>query len=189
LVSRQSIVAKLSGEDLVLAGLILGATFVVAFLLVAQMLTATRSRNRNLFGMAAVGLLVAGAVVTVVLKSQSASAPGREPQTETGIALTEMARISAGLRSRTPVAQPATTVAPVPSLIVGLAERLDADPSDARGWALLAQSYAFVGQLDSAEQALQRAVELGFDEAELRSRVASAERSPHSGAVRVTSVR
>jgi len=64
-----------------------------------------------------------------------------------------------------------TSVASVPSLIGGLEARLEKDPNDAKGWALLAQSYAFVGQLDLAESALQRAVELGFDESSLRSRV------------------
>ena len=47
-----------------------------------------------------------------------------------------------------------------------------------KGWALLAQSYAFVGDTDGAERALQRAVELGVDEQGLRARVQAARRDP-----------
>jgi cytochrome c-type biogenesis protein CcmH len=73
-------------------------------------------------------------------------------------------------------------------LIDGLKLRLAADPNDARGWALLAQSYAFIGQADLAEQAISHAVALGLDESDLRGRVASAQRSPHAGLPGVTSV-
>jgi hypothetical protein len=66
--------------------------------------------------------------------------------------------------------------APVESLVDGLEARLAAQPNDANGWALLAQSYAYTSDKESAEQAVQRAVALGFDERALRERVASAER-------------
>lgn len=71
-------------------------------------------------------------------------------------------------------------IASVPSLIGGLEKRLESNPDDARGWALLAQSYAFTGRLDAAERALQRAVALGADETDLRQRVQSASRDPHA---------
>jgi cytochrome c-type biogenesis protein CcmH len=64
----------------------------------------------------------------------------------------------------------------VESLIGGLEARLAAQPDDANGWALLAQSYAYTSDGEAAEKAVQRAVELGFDERALRDRVASAER-------------
>jgi cytochrome c-type biogenesis protein CcmH/NrfG len=67
--------------------------------------------------------------------------------------------------------------APVESLIGGLEARLAAEPEDSAGWALLAQSYAFVSNRDGAETALRRAVELGADEAALRERVRSAQRT------------
>ena len=67
--------------------------------------------------------------------------------------------------------------APVESLIGGLEARLAAEPEDSAGWALLAQSYAFVSDRDGAETALQRAVALGADEAALRERVRSAQRT------------
>jgi predicted Zn-dependent protease len=67
--------------------------------------------------------------------------------------------------------------APVESLIGGLEARLAAEPDDAAGWTLLAQSYAFVANREGAETAVQRAVALGVDEAALRERVQGAERS------------
>jgi hypothetical protein len=70
--------------------------------------------------------------------------------------------------------------APVESLVDGLEARLAAQPNDADGWALLAQSYAYTADDERAEQAVQRAVALGFDESALRERVAGAERSQAS---------
>lgn len=70
-------------------------------------------------------------------------------------------------------------VAPVASLIEGLEARLEAEPGDAKGWALLAQSYAFLGDTAGAEHAVARAVELGFEEADLRNRVDQAMRDAH----------
>jgi len=71
-----------------------------------------------------------------------------------------------------PAAESSTTsVAPVPSLIAGLRARLEENPEDVKGWALMAQSYAFMGDGPGAEEAITRAVELGFDETDLRNRV------------------
>jgi hypothetical protein len=74
-------------------------------------------------------------------------------------------------------ASTAVHAASVESLIGGLETRLAGAPEDSAGWALLAQSYAFVANREGAETALQRAVALGADEAALRERVRSAERS------------
>jgi hypothetical protein len=68
--------------------------------------------------------------------------------------------------------------APVPSLVAGLEQRLKEHPDDAAGWALLAQSYAFMGDAAAADAALRKAAALGMDEAELRARVEGATRSP-----------
>lgn len=67
--------------------------------------------------------------------------------------------------------------APVQSLIGGLEARLESNPDDAKGWALLAQSYAFVGDSAGAERAMQRAVALGMDATALRERVERATRA------------
>jgi len=78
-----------------------------------------------------------------------------------------------------PVAATTTGVqaAPVESLISGLEARLAAHPDDAKGWALLAQSYAFIANEEAVERAVGRAVELGVDEQSLRERVQGAQRS------------
>lgn len=64
-----------------------------------------------------------------------------------------------------------SSVAPVGSLVAGLRARLEQNPEDVKGWALLAQSYAFMADGAGAEEAVARAVALGFDEADLRNRV------------------
>ena len=84
-------------------------------------------------------------------------------------------------------AQPAAAgakeeVAPVASLVDGLKQRLAAQPDDPNGWALLAQSYAFMGNMEEAEKAVKKAVSLGIDEKALRARVEGAKRNPHTAA-------
>jgi cytochrome c-type biogenesis protein CcmH len=70
-------------------------------------------------------------------------------------------------------------IAPVSSLVGGLEQRLAAQPNDADGWALLAQSYAFMGDAAAANGAIKKAVALGIDEQGLRARVDSAMRGQH----------
>jgi hypothetical protein len=67
----------------------------------------------------------------------------------------------------------------VESLVGKLEARLAAQPDDAEGWALLAQSYAYTSNEEAVERALRRAVALGVDEASLRERVDGAKRSAH----------
>jgi cytochrome c-type biogenesis protein CcmH/NrfG len=69
--------------------------------------------------------------------------------------------------------------APISSLLGGLEQRLAAQPNDVDGWALLAQSYAFMGDGAAADAAVKKAVALGMDEQALRARVDSAMRGPH----------
>jgi predicted Zn-dependent protease len=69
--------------------------------------------------------------------------------------------------------------APISSLVGGLEQRLAAEPNDKDGWALLAQSYAFMGDAAAANGAIKKAVALGMDEQALRARVDSAMRGPH----------
>jgi hypothetical protein len=80
-----------------------------------------------------------------------------------------------------PAASPTgVQAASVDSLVGGLEARLAAQPNDAAGWALLAQSYAYTANEEAVERAIRRAAELGADEQQLRERVASAKRSaPH----------
>jgi cytochrome c-type biogenesis protein CcmH/NrfG len=69
----------------------------------------------------------------------------------------------------------------VESLVGRLEARLAAQPNDANGWALLAQSYAYTANEEAGERAIRRAVDLGVDEQSLRERVAVAKRSAHAG--------
>jgi cytochrome c-type biogenesis protein CcmH len=59
-------------------------------------------------------------------------------------------------------------------MVDGLRARLEQSPDDPKGWALLAQSYAFMGDREGAEAALARAVALGMNEPELRQRIEAA---------------
>jgi hypothetical protein len=75
-----------------------------------------------------------------------------------------------------------SAIGSVESLIGGLEGRLAANPNDANGWSLLAQSYAYTNDDAALERAIQRAVELGVDETALRERVAGARPGPHGAA-------
>ncbi len=62
----------------------------------------------------------------------------------------------------------------VGSLLAGLENRLQEQPDDLKGWSLLAQSYAFVGRMEDAYSAIDRAVALGADRVPLERRVSAA---------------
>jgi len=53
-------------------------------------------------------------------------------------------------------------VASVESLVDGLAARLQENPDDTDGWALLARSYFYLGDTERAEAAKSKAIKLGF---------------------------
>jgi cytochrome c-type biogenesis protein CcmH len=55
-------------------------------------------------------------------------------------------------------------VASVDELVAGLEQRLQDDPGDAKGWLLLAKSYAHVGRHEDAVAAYDKAVELGLSD-------------------------
>jgi cytochrome c-type biogenesis protein CcmH/NrfG len=65
----------------------------------------------------------------------------------------------------------------VPAMIRQLESRLASEPGDAKGWSLLAQSYAYVGNRSGAESAIENAVLLGIEESTLRSQIAAVESS------------
>ena len=62
----------------------------------------------------------------------------------------------------------------VSTLLTGLEARLREAPNDLKGWSLLAQSYAFVGRMEEAYSAIDRAVALGADRVPLERRVRAA---------------
>lgn len=98
-----------------------------------------------------------------------------------GDGIAQILESSAGLSwqsdsARAPAARSTASIGTVESLIGGLETKLSANPSDAGGWALLAQSYSFVGDVDGAERAIEHAVALGVLEQDLRDRVAQARR-------------
>lgn len=62
----------------------------------------------------------------------------------------------------------ASPLADVDTMVTQLAARLDADPNDARGWQMLGWSYLQTNRYREAEAALQRAVALDPDNAELK---------------------
>ena len=111
----------------------------------------------------------------------------KQPAVEDEQTLQRMSRLIAAIDSpaaSAPAPKPNSndSVAPVGTLLEGLEQRLANEPNDAPGWALLAQSYAFVGRNEDANRAVERAVALGMNEAELTQRVDKA-RSPHRAAV------
>ena len=59
----------------------------------------------------------------------------------------------------------------VESMLAGLEQRLREDPSDAKGWLLLAKSYSHVGRDDDAAAAYAKASELGLVDTELQSKL------------------
>lgn len=65
----------------------------------------------------------------------------------------------------------------VPAMIQQLESRLEAAPADARGWSLLAKSYAYIGNDNGVEEAITNAVRLGAEENFLRSQVTAVRRS------------
>ena len=64
-----------------------------------------------------------------------------------------------------------TGVPPVAEMVGDLEARLERQPDDLQGWRLLAQSYAFLGDMQSAREATDRAVVLGADRDEVEAAV------------------
>ena len=69
-----------------------------------------------------------------------------------------------------PTTEPAS-VPPVEDMIAGLEARLASNPDDVEGWSLLAQSYAYIGRMSDAREAVDRAVALGAEQDALEERV------------------
>jgi hypothetical protein len=67
---------------------------------------------------------------------------------------------------------PRQSLPSVPAMITQLEKRLAREPEDAKGWRLLAQSYAYVGDNNEMETAMANAIKLGIPENVLRSQLA-----------------
>ena len=134
----------------------------------------------NSIGLVALGLW-AGAVAVKLYFDHAAEESARVARSGEAIAWPIRDPLPTLPPASMSAATAAVPAASVDSLIGGLEKRLAAEPEDSAGWALLAQSYAFVANREGAETALQRAVALGVDEATLRERVQSAQRSAAPG--------
>lgn len=73
--------------------------------------------------------------------------------------------VEAGGNAAAPGTPPAA--GSIPSLVDGLAARLEKNPEDGKGWLLLAKSYEHLNRLDDARDAYARAAALGEVDASL----------------------
>jgi cytochrome c-type biogenesis protein CcmH/NrfG len=69
-----------------------------------------------------------------------------------------------GAPAQKPITNGGKKAASVDELVAGLEQRLQDDPGDAKGWLLLAKSYAHVGRHEDAVAAYDKAVELGLSD-------------------------
>jgi cytochrome c-type biogenesis protein CcmH len=74
-----------------------------------------------------------------------------------------------------PAAAPARQSAPVASLVAPLADRLAQDPNDPTGWALLGQSYDYMGEPKLAADAYRQAQAYGNDDPAIAAALQAAE--------------
>jgi cytochrome c-type biogenesis protein CcmH len=130
----------------------------------------------NWLGVVALGLWLAGVSIAYLSRNEAPGAATGRTGAIPSLAWPATAEAPALREARGAGVQ----VASVESLVAGLEARLAAQPDDAEGWALLAQSYAFTSNDEALERAIRRALELGVDEATLRDRVARANRVVHS---------
>lgn len=166
-----------------LIGILIGVALAVAAIAALRLLRDAPSRTRHWVGAIAVSLWVAGAGFKIYLDRAAPENPANAEallQTMRSVSWLEPTEIGDATAASGEVAAASGVQAdPVDSLIGGLEARLSQDPTDAKGWALLAQSYAFVGNTEAAEHAIERAVALGVDETTLRDRVRLATRDTH----------
>ena len=162
---------------MLLFGTLLAAAIAVVSLFAWWLLRARRMPLGNFVGVIALAVWLAGVGIALIVDRAPAGrvravdlvawpAPNRSPL------------VTAEARAPAPTPDNGQ-IASVESLLGGLEARLAANPNDANGWALLAQSYAYTADDAAIERAVKRAVELGVDEQALRERVAGARRSVH----------
>ena len=88
--------------------------------------------------------------------------------------------VPANATSATP---PSGNLGSVQSMLTGLEERLREDPSDAKGWLLLAKSYSHLGRDDDAALAYAKASELGLADTDFQAKLDGAPSSISGTAV------
>jgi len=155
---------------------LIGVSFiVVAFAALSLWLSQTRKLTLRTWLASAVLVAWVAVVGVKVHFDRTKSASSSSPTA----ALASIAWPEKGTEPTARTGGPVTEVPPVNSLVAGLEKRLAEQPEDASGWALLAQSYAFMGDSAAADRALAKAVALGVDEQTLQARVDGARRDPH----------
>jgi cytochrome c-type biogenesis protein CcmH len=70
-------------------------------------------------------------------------------------------------RNKPEGAQPQVTQEQIESMVASLAKKLEANPNDAQGWAMLGRSYGTLRRFDDARNAYAKAVQLAPDNSEL----------------------
>jgi tetratricopeptide (TPR) repeat protein len=75
---------------------------------------------------------------------------------------------------------PHTQAPPIEDLLSGLRKRLESDPNNADGWALLARSYFHLGQVEEAQAAAAKARSLGYTQEIIPSAKAPSGVNPHT---------
>jgi hypothetical protein len=168
--------------------LLFGTVLALAVALVGAiawwLLRARRMPVGNFVGVIALAVWLAGVVVVLVFDH---GPQGRSELVRSMDSLAWPVTPQSPLVAHAAVPTPTPTpsgggqVGSVESLIGGLEARLAANPGDASGWALLAQSYAYAANDAGVERAIARAIALGVDEQSLRQRVNDAKRSAHPG--------
>lgn len=166
-----------------LSGMILGAVIVIGALMLFATGRHIRNGERHFIGLSVLGLVAASTIAAIVIHFDSGEQSLDDRRFGSGISMAEVDAVASALAPSEPVVRaPAvgsTQVGSVQSLLDGLRQKLESDPENSSGWALLAQSYAFTGEMELAEDALSHAVALGLDETEMRQRIDSARRDPH----------
>jgi len=128
------------------------------------------------------GIAVASVTAMAVLASTGLYAAIGRPDA-VGIAPHAVNRPSSGAAAASPA--PRKDVAPVGSLVDGLAARLQENPDDGSGWLLLAKSYSHLGRDDDARSAYEKAKQLGFSDDAFESSLADGSQASPANAVTI----
>ena len=154
-------------------------------------LTVRKIDVRHWAGASVIVLWLAGVGAKLLVDASARRAHGTDPvATAASIAWPgTTAAASAPSTAETAQSSPPArgAVGSVESLIGPLKARLAKQPKDPNGWALLAQSYAYVGDEQDADRAIARAAALGVDRKTLSDRVAAVSRErDHSNWISAT---
>lgn len=117
---------------------------------------------------------------SVLLCSLLVACESNTRDTSVAVAQTGPARAWLDGAAKNNTSQTGYDVAPVSDMIIGLKSRLNEQPDDVKGWQLLAQSYAYTGDMQNARDAAEQAVRLGADESTLSTALVSAHTTTRS---------